>query len=91
MHQGLPWWGGESGSSTRMLQLAAKPTWAPLEEPSGTPLVGEASDCGSGSSSTSTSISSSRCSTSQLQVYGCLWNVMKCKLSQGSCGKLKYF
>jgi hypothetical protein len=67
----LPSWGGELGSSTRILQLAAKPIGALPEGPLGTPSVGGASDWGTGSSSTSTSTSSSRCSTSQLLVHEC--------------------
>ena len=85
MHWGLPWWGRESGSSTRILQLAAKPTRAPWEGPSG-----GTSDGGTSYSSTSTSTSSSRCSTSQSQVYECSCNDMPCKLSLGRGGKLKY-
>ena len=86
----MPWWGGEWGSSTIMLQLAAKLTGALSEQPSGTTWVGEASSWGTISSSTSTSISSSRCSTSQLELYECSCNDMSCKLSLGRGGKSKY-
>jgi hypothetical protein len=44
-------------------------------------LVGEVSDGGTGYPSTSTSNSSSRCSTSQFEVYECSCNEMLCKLS----------
>jgi hypothetical protein len=81
MHQGLPWWGGDSESSTRILQLEANPIGSPSERPSGTPSVGGTLDWGVDSSSTSTSIPSSRCSTSQLEVYECSCNDMLCKLS----------
>jgi hypothetical protein len=77
MHRGLPWWGGESGSSTRILRLAANTIGAPSE----TTSVGAVSDVGADSSSTSTSNSSSRCSTSQLQVYECSCNDRLCNLS----------
>jgi hypothetical protein len=81
MHRGLPWWGGELGSSTRILQLAANPIGAPSGGPSETTSVGEVSDVGVDSSSTSTSNSSSRRSTSQLELYECSGNDMLCKLS----------
>ena len=79
MHRGLPWWGGESGSSTRILQLAANSIGAPSGGPSETTSVGEVSDVGADSSSTSNS--SSKCSKSQLKVYECSCNDMLCKLS----------
>jgi hypothetical protein len=79
----LPLWGGESGSSTRILQLAANPNGAPYRGPSVTTSVGKVSDGGIGSPSTSTSNSSSRCSTSQFEVYECLCNNMLCKFSLG--------
>jgi hypothetical protein len=80
----------ESGSTTRILQLVANPTGAPSRGPSKTTSVGEASDVVTNSSSTSTSNYSSRCSTSQSQVYECSCNDMLCKLSQGRGGELKY-
>jgi hypothetical protein len=79
MHRGLHWWGGESGSSTRILQLAANPIGAPSGGPSKTTSVGAVSDVGADSSSTSNS--SSRCSTSQLEVYECSYNYMQCRLA----------
>jgi hypothetical protein len=81
MHRGLPWWGGESGSSTKILPLAANPTGGPSGGPLEITSVGEVSDGGIGSPSTSTSNSSSRCSTSHFEVYECLCNEMPCKLS----------
>ena len=78
----------ESGSTARILQLVANPTRAPSRGPLETTSVGEASDVVTDSSSTSNS--SSRCSTSQSQVYECSCNGMLCKLSQGRGGELKY-
>ena len=69
-----------------MLQLAANPIGASSRGPSETTLVVEVSDVGADSSSTSTSNSSSRCFSSQLEVYECSCNDMLCKLSQGRCG-----
>jgi hypothetical protein len=81
MYRGLPWWGVESGSSTKILQLAVNPTGAPSGGPLEITSVGEVSDGGTGSPSTSTSNFSSRCSTSQFEVYECSCNEMLCKLS----------
>jgi hypothetical protein len=53
---GLPWWGGESGSSTRILQLAANPIGAPSGGPLETTSVGAVLDVGASSSSTSLQI-----------------------------------
>jgi hypothetical protein len=64
-----------------MLQLAANPTGTPSGGPLETTSVGEVLDVGIGFPSTSTSNSSSRCSTSQLEVYECSCNDMLCKLS----------
>jgi hypothetical protein len=61
------------------LQLAANPIRAPSGGPLETTSVGAVSDVGAGSSSTS--ISSSRCSTSQFQVYECSCNDRLCNLS----------
>jgi hypothetical protein len=63
------------------LQLAANRVGALSGGPLETTSVGEVSDVGADSSSTSTSNSSSRCSTSQLEVYECSCNDMLCKLS----------
>jgi hypothetical protein len=63
-----------------MLQLAAYPIGAPYGGPSETTSVGAVLDAGADSSSTSTLNSSSRCSTSQLEVYECSCNDMPCKL-----------
>jgi hypothetical protein len=79
--QGSGKWGGESGSSTKLLQLAANPIGAPSGGPSAITSVGEVSDGGTGSLCTSTSNSSSRCSISQFKVYECSCNDMLCKLS----------
>jgi hypothetical protein len=61
--------------------LAANPIGAPFGGPSAITSVGEVSDGGTGPLSTSTSNSSSRCSTSQFDVYECSCNDMLCKLS----------
>jgi hypothetical protein len=61
--------------------LAANPTGAPSGGPLEITSVGEVLDGGIGSPSTSTSNSSSRCSTSQFEVYECSCNEMLCKLS----------
>jgi hypothetical protein len=63
------------------LQLAANPIGAPSGGLSETTSVGEVSDVGADSFSTSTSNSSSRCSTSQLEVYEFSCNDMLCKFS----------
>jgi hypothetical protein len=63
------------------LELAANPIGAPSGGPSETTSVGAVSDVGADTSSTSTLNSSSRCSTSQLEVYECSCNDMPCKLA----------